>query len=81
MDKCKVMHISKLNPKFDCTMLKNKKDIVIKKCTHEKDLGVTFDDNLQFDAHVQRVINKANSIIGIIHKTHIFKKMYFGKSL
>ena len=53
-------------------MLKNKKDIVIKKCTHEKDLGVTFDDNLQFDAHVQRVINQTNSMIGIISRTFTY---------
>ena len=72
MDKCKVMHIGKLNPKFDYPMLKNKKDIIIKKCTYEKDLGVTFDDNLQFDAHVQRVINKANSMIGIISRTFTY---------
>ena len=56
---------------------------MIKKCTDEKDLGVTFDDNLQFDAHVQRVIIKANSTIGIIRRTFTYlnKQMYFGKSL
>ena len=70
IDKCKVMHIaiSKLNPKFDYSMHKNKNDIAIKTCTNQKDLGVTFDENWSFDVHVQRqrVINKANSMMGII---------------
>ena len=62
MDKCKVMRIRKLNKKIDYSMHKNKNDIAIKKYTDEKDLSdsVTFDENSSFDAHVQRVINKAN---------------------
>ena len=40
----------------------------------EKDLGITFDQNLHFNIHLSEKINKANSILGIIsrnfeHKT------------
>ena len=52
---CKVMHIGKLTQKFDYSMHKNKNDIAIKKGPDEKDLSLTFDENLSFDAHVQRV--------------------------
>ena len=47
--------MGKLNKKIDYSMHKNKNDIAIKKCPDEKDLNLTFDENLSFDAHVRRV--------------------------
>ena len=38
-------------------------------CETEKDLGVTFDKDLSFDPHIDRVVNKANQMIGIIKRT------------
>ena len=38
-DKCKVMHVGKTNPKYNYTTKVDDNDILIKKCTEEKDLG------------------------------------------
>ena len=33
-----------------------------------KDLGVTFDSKLKFDRHINDKVNKAYSILGLIHR-------------
>ena len=40
-------------------------------CTvqEEKDLGVTFDDNLHFKTDVNQIVHKANSVLGTIKQT------------
>ena len=45
---------------------------VNKECETEKDLGVTFDNKLSFDSHIQSCINKSNSMIGVIKRTFQF---------
>ena len=35
----------------------------------EKDLGVTFDENISFDEHIANKINKANSVMGLIRRS------------
>ena len=73
MDKCKVMHIGKANARFDYYMQKNVNEVtLINKCTKEKHIGVIFDENLSFDAHIQSTINKANSMTGIIRRTFTY---------
>ena len=48
----------------------------------EKDLGVTFDSELQFEEHITSKVNKANAIVGLIRRSfafldcHLFKKLY-----
>ena len=34
-----------------------------------KDLGIIFEDNFQFDEHMSKIINNANSKLGIIKNT------------
>ena len=41
-----------------------------------KDLGVTFDQSLSFDVHIQTTLNKASRMIGIIRRTFT----YFNKT-
>ena len=50
----------------------------IHQCTEEKDLGVTFDSALSFDEHIQKVINKANQMMGLIKRTfvHLDKEIF-----
>ena len=51
-------------------------------CETEKDLGVTFDSKLTFDAHIKRIVNKDNQMLGLIKRTfqyldkHTFLKLY-----
>ena len=41
----------------------------IAECTDEKDLGVTFDENLTFDKHINQIVSKANQMTGMIKRT------------
>ena len=62
VDKCKIMHLGKTNPKHAYTM--GGGDLAI--TTEEKDLGVTIDDRLEFDIHIKNIVNKANRMLGLI---------------
>ena len=58
-------HIALL-PIFDSIKMK------IQKVTPEKDLGVTFDQNLKFTDHINNKVNKANKNVGLIFRTFTF---------
>ena len=62
--KCKCLHFGKKNPEHTYYL----KDTPIGSCTEEKDLGVTFDNNLKFNEHICNVTNKANQIVGLIKR-------------
>ena len=80
--KCKVLHIGKGNTKQKYTKTGLDGQTEISKCQEECDLGVTFDEKLNFDSHIQKSINKANKILGIIKRTFsyldkdIFLRLY-----
>ena len=62
VDKCKIMHIGKNNPKNVYTMSgKN-----LTETTEEKDLGVTIDCRLEYDKHIKNIVAKANRTLGMI---------------
>ena len=46
---------------------------IVKNVTEEKDVGVTFDENLIFECHVAEKVKKANSMWGMLRRT--FKYM------
>jgi len=62
VDKCKIMHIGKKNPKNVYTM--NGKNLT--ETTEERDLGVTIDCRLEFDKHIKNIVAKANRTLGMI---------------
>ena len=59
--KCKVMHYGKTNRKADYN-LGGVKIVEVS----EKDLGVTFDQQLSFDINASKVVAGANSRLGLI---------------
>ena len=67
--KCKVIHMGKQNPKTDYTM---NGDVKLDKSTCEKDLGIIVDHKLTFSDHTQKVVNKANSKLGIIRRSYTY---------
>ena len=68
-DKCKIMRIGKKDkPQFLYTL--NGQEL--KYTSEEKDLGVTIDDKLKFNAHISNKVNTANSIMGLIRRTFTF---------
>lgn len=64
VDKCKIMHLGRLNPKHTYTMGGGELTVT----TEEKDLGVLVDDKLIFDKHIKEIVKKANRRIGLIKK-------------
>ena len=65
IDKCKIIHFGKKNPNFPYTMAGNP----LEEADLEKDLGVTFDRDLKFNHHINSIVNKANSRLGLIKRT------------
>ena len=63
--KCKVMHLGRRNPKSQYKI----ENTTLENTVEEKDLGVTIDPELKMDAHIERQVNKANSILGMIRRT------------
>ena len=62
VDKCKIMHLGRLNPGNTYTM--DGANLSVTK--EERDLGVLVDDRLQFDKHIRGIVNKANRMLGMI---------------
>ena len=56
----------------------NDMSIKLKEVKSEKDVGVTFSDNLKFDIHINNIVNKANQMVGIIKRsfTYLDKDMF-----
>ena len=69
VQKCKVMHVGKKNPKHQYKMKIGTETKEILTCEEEKDLGVTFNSSLSFDQHIYKVVNKANQIMGLIKRS------------
>ena len=45
---------------------------------NEKDIGVTFDTDLQFDTHIHNITKKANMMVGLIKRSfgHMDEDVY-----
>ena len=71
--KCKVMHIGKKNPQNHYYMKIENEKQKIETCREEKDLGIIFDEALNFDNHISNITNKANQMLGIIRRTFTFR--------
>ena len=78
VDKCKVMHLGSGNPRHTYTM--GGEDLAV--TTEEKDLGVIFDEKLEFSKHIKVIVGKANRMLGMIRRgftcldREIFKLLY-----
>ena len=76
VSKCKVMYMGKKNPKTEYYMQIEQEKQKLEACEEEKDLGITFDPKLNFDAHISNITKKANQMLGIIKRTFSFIDKY-----
>ena len=60
------------NPRNDYKMKVGTDHVNVQTCTEEKELGITFDNVLKFDVHIQNAVSKANRMIGILRRTFTF---------
>ena len=65
--KCKVLHIGKNIPRLDYFM----DGKLLPSVEFEKDLGLNITENLQWDMHIKKSVNKAKSVIGWIKRSLI----------
>ncbi|XP_065675740.1 uncharacterized protein LOC136091948 [Hydra vulgaris] len=70
-DKCKIMHIGHDNPKNKYTLKCNIKELGtsrknLKETSIERDLGVYIINDLKWEHHIEFIVNKANSKLGLI---------------
>ena len=77
VNKCRLVHYGRDNPK--CTYEINGEQIVATK--EQGDLGVQFEETLSFSKHINTKTKKANSVLGIIHKTFDYKGIPIMKNL
>ena len=66
-DKCVCMRIGKLPPNMDVKACPYSMEGKQERSEEEKDLGVVIDTNLNFAKHISSMINKANSVAGLIN--------------
>ena len=66
-DKCKILDFGKNNPNIQYSIQLCEKLISASRTI--KDLGIIFEDNFQFEEHMSKIINNANSKLGIIKNT------------
>ena len=64
-EKCSVLHLGRTNPHSTYELNGHQ----LEKSMAEKDLGVTIDDKLTFDEHIQAKIGKARQMWGMIRRT------------
>ena len=63
-EKCKILHIGKCNNRYIYLM----GNINMAKVEYEKDIGVYFDQNLNFDYHIDKCIKDANRLVGLVRR-------------
>ena len=77
--KCKVVTFGDKKHDYDYTMNdENGIDHTIKSDKSEKDLGILFTSNLNFDAHINNTVNRVNRLIGLIRRkfTYMDKNIF-----
>ena len=72
ISKCGILHFGKNLNNCKYFMVLNDVFEEIKSVSEERDLGVVFDCSLNFDSHIQKIISKANQMLGIIKRAFSF---------
>jgi len=69
-DKCKVMHLGKVNGNLNYNMQTRRgSTYLLQESCVEKDLGIWIDRALKFSEHVAHAASKANQILGLIRRS------------
>ena len=65
--KCKVLHIGNRNPHYKYSMESIDGTVQAEETELDKDLGIYIDPELKVSKLLERQVNKANRILGLIH--------------
>ncbi len=72
ISKCKTMHLGHHNIRQTYQMGQGNERTNLLQVSSEKDLGVTFQDDLQFSQHIADKVKKANSMLGLVRRSFKF---------
>ena len=67
--KCKTMHLGRNNSEFEYRMRDGAAEVVLEKTVCERDLGVHVDPSLKFTQHCEKIVSKANRLVGLIRRS------------
>jgi ribonucleases P/MRP protein subunit RPP40 len=83
LDKCKVMHLSKKNPKTAYIMrsYENNESKKIEITESQRDLGIQVSSNLKYADQVSKASSKANSVLGMLKRTFVSRNKEIWKKL
>ena len=76
VEKCKVLHIGKSNPVNPYTFLNSD----LSTCETEKDLGILFNNRLNFQDHIRAAISKAKSSLAWLLRNTLSRDSYVMKT-
>ena len=73
-DKCKAMSVGKKQevPANYYMISEDGERIALERVSKEKDLGVTWDEDLSFREEIANRVQKANNIMGVIRRTYVY---------
>jgi hypothetical protein len=64
-EKCSVIHLGNHNQLGQYSI----NNSVLKNSSNERDLGIIIDQSMKFSEHCNRIVNSANSVLGMIRRT------------
>ena len=70
-DKCEVMRIRPRNKNVDVEQNYKIGNETLRNVSEVKDLGIVFRDDLSFAEHINKKVNKANSLAGILRRSFV----------
>ncbi|PJE77517.1 hypothetical protein CI610_03559 [invertebrate metagenome] len=71
-NKCKVLSLKATQKRKYYMEGSGGERIQLEHVKNEKDIGVTIDEDLNFKTHIQLIVNKANSIVGLIRRSFVY---------
>ena len=73
VNKCKLLHIGRNNTNYEYEMFDNHGKVhKLQEVKSEKDLGITVQNDLHFDQHINNTVNRANKLVGLIKRAFSF---------
>ena len=71
-DKCHILKLGKKQVKTEYTMGTDENKYTLEESVEEKDLGVIIDGKLTFTSHCDKVVGKANKLLGILRRNFTY---------
>ena len=72
VNKCKVLHMGLTNMQHKYTIKYGNDKVALSEVESEKDLGIMFDSEMKFRAHINDVCNRGYQSVAVIRRTFTY---------